>query len=361
MTTPTTIRSLTATDLDIPLHTPFGIASGVQDVARNLLVTLELADGTRGYGEVAPFTAFNGETRDSARAALLGVRTDIEGADVREWRPIAALLRERVGRAGSVRCAVETALLDALTRQAGMPLWSFFGGASTQLETDMTITTGTVDEATTAAQDILRRGIQRIKLKIGAGDPALDLERVLAVRRAAPTAPLILDGNGGYTLDTALALLEALRAHAVEIALFEQPLPRDDWQGMHTLTQHGGVLVAADESAAGVADVLRIAREGIAHVVNIKLMKQGIVEALDMVSLCRASGLGLMIGGNVETVLAMTTSACFAAGSGNVHFVDLDTPLFLAHNPFEGGFQQHGGTLDLRHIAAGHGVVPREP
>ena len=35
-----------------------------------------------------------------------------------------------------------------------------------------------------------------------------------------------------------------------------------------------------------------------------------------------ATGLGLMIGGNVESILAMTVSACFAAGQGGFSFVD---------------------------------------
>jgi L-alanine-DL-glutamate epimerase-like enolase superfamily enzyme len=116
--------------------------------------------------------------------------------------------------------------------------------------------------------------------------------------------------------------------------------------------------VAADESAIDVADVLRIARTGAAQVVNIKLMKRGIVEALDMVAVCRANHLQLMIGGMVESILAMTTSACFAAGLGGFSYVDLDTPMFMAENPFSGGFIQQGCTLDVQHIAAGHGVTP---
>src|SRR4051794_34772811 len=88
MTSPTTIRVLSVETLDIPLHTPFGIAGGAQDLARNLLATVELADGTRGYGEAAPFPAFNGETQDLARAAIEIARGTVEGADVREWRLI---------------------------------------------------------------------------------------------------------------------------------------------------------------------------------------------------------------------------------------------------------------------------------
>jgi L-alanine-DL-glutamate epimerase-like enolase superfamily enzyme len=356
MAAPTTIRHLRVAPLDIPLHAPFGIAGGAQAVAHNLLVTLELADGTPGYGEAAPFPAYNGETQADAHAALLAARSTLEGADVREWRQIAAALPATPGAA---RCALETAVLDALTRRAGMPLWAFFGGAQCCLETDMTITTGSAAQAAEAARDILGRGIGSLKLKIGSGDPALDEQRILAVHAAAPAAPLILDGNCSYRAEGILALLERLRAQQVQPVLLEQPLPRDDWAGMQRVTQEAGVLVAADESAVTTSDVLRLASERAAHVVNIKLMKGGIVAALDMAALCRASGLGLMIGGLVESILAMTTSACFAAGLGGFSFVDLDTPLFLAENPFSGGYAQQGGTLDLRPIAAGHGVVPR--
>ena len=69
MPAPTTIRSLSAAPLDIALHTPFGIAGGSADVAHNLLVTVELADGTLGYGEAAPFPPFNGETQAMAESA----------------------------------------------------------------------------------------------------------------------------------------------------------------------------------------------------------------------------------------------------------------------------------------------------
>src|SRR2546423_10094769 len=114
MLTPTTIRTLSVETLDIPLHTPFGIAGGAQDLARNLLVVVELADGTRGYGEAAPLPAFNGETQDIARAAIESVRATVTGCDVREWRAVASLLRAAIGKVGSARCAIETALLDAL-------------------------------------------------------------------------------------------------------------------------------------------------------------------------------------------------------------------------------------------------------
>ncbi len=356
----TTIRSLMSANLDIALNEPFGIAGGAQDIARNLLVTVELADGTRGYGEAAPFPVFNGETQELARMAVQVARGVVEGADVREWRRLAMALRPVVGPIGSAQCAIETAILDALTRQANMPLWAFFGGAETTLETDMTITTGGVEHAAEAARSIIARGITTIKIKIGAGDSLnLDMERIIAISEAAPEATLILDGNGGFSADGALQLSAMLHERKIVPALFEQPVPKDDRAGLRQVSQWSGIPVAADESAASARDLAELAQERAVEVVNIKLMKCGIVEALEIAAVARATGMRLMIGGMVESTLAMTTSACFAAGQGGFAFVDLDTPLFMAENPFDGGMRYRGRRIDLGHISAGHGVTPR--
>ncbi len=355
----TTIRSLAVEDLNIPLLEPFGIAGGAQDQARNLLVTVELADGTRGYGEAAPFPAFNGETQELARTAVQTARTLVEGADAREWRRLAEALRGAIGPVGSAQCAIETAVLDALARSGGLPLWAFFGGAATTLETDMTITTGSIEQAADAARAIRARGIRTIKVKIGSGDLARDIERVTAIHAAAPESPLILDGNCGFDADQALQLLAVLDQRGIKPALFEQPVDRDAWEDLRQVTQWGGAPVAADESVGSPADALRLVQERAAQVVNIKLMKSGVVGALDIAAVCRAARIRLMIGGMVESILAMTMSACFAAGQGGFQYVDLDTPMFLAENPFEGGFRQAGGLLTLDHIRAGHGVTPK--
>jgi L-alanine-DL-glutamate epimerase-like enolase superfamily enzyme len=87
-------------------------------------------------------------------------------------------------------------------------------------------------------------------------------------------------------------------------------------------------------------------------------MKAGVAEALRVVAEARSAGLGLMIGGNVESILAITVSACFAAGLGGFAHADLDTPLFLASNPFQGGFALSGARISVADISAGHGVRP---
>jgi L-alanine-DL-glutamate epimerase-like enolase superfamily enzyme len=358
MTVPTLVRRLDVAPLDVPLHKPFGIAGGALVTAEIALVTVELADGTQGFGEAAPFPAFNGETRAAAMEAVAASRAAVEGQDARGWRRIAAALRGPAAASGAARCAIETAVLDALTRRAKMPLWAFFGGVDRALVTDVTIPIGAAGEAPRDAAARAAEGFGRLKIKVGGPGAAEDAAGICAIHAAAPRAALMLDGNGGLSAEQAIDLVAGLRARGVRPILFEQPVPGGDLEGLAEVARRAGVPVCADESVATAADALRVAAAG-ARVVNIKLMKSGVAEALAIAAAARAAGLDLMIGGMVETRLAMSASACFAAGIGGFAFVDLDTPLFLAADPFAGGYAQAGERLDLSPIEAGHGVSPR--
>jgi L-alanine-DL-glutamate epimerase-like enolase superfamily enzyme len=225
--------------------------------------------------------------------------------------------------------------------------------------TDVTIPVGSIAEAREEAEAWTRAGFSRLKVKIGAAPLAEDLARIVAICDVAPGASLILDGNGGLSADDALALVADLQGRGITPILLEQPVPGDDLRGLARVTERAGIPVAADESVTSVSDAHRIAIEQLAHVINIKPMKCGLVEAIEIAAVAKAGGLGLMIGGMVEGRLAMSASACLAAGLGGFSFVDLDTPLFLADDPFEGGYAQEGEQLDLSAISIGHGVVPR--
>ena len=329
-------------------------------MANNVLVRVELGGGAVGFGEAAPLPPYNGETQTDALAALRSAQSWLSGRDAREWRKLGREFRLRMlVHSGSALCALETALLDAVTRHDGIPLWRFFGGTGTDLETDMTVTTGTAEEAAIAAREIRARGIRMIKVKVGGhAGPAHDLARIAAIHEAAPEAPLILDGNAGVSRPDARELVSGLKRLGIVPALLEQWVPKDDIDGLRALGLESGWLIAADESVTNGADAQRLADARAVHVFNIKLMKEGVGAALEIVGVARRHGLELMIGGNVESILAMTMSACFAAGAGGFRFADLDTPLFLATNPFSGGYQLSGGTVSVAHIESGHGVAP---
>ncbi len=323
----TTIRSVTAEPLNIPLLEPFTIATGSVSQAQNVLITITLDDGSVGYGECAPFTPSTGETQETAIAAARGC----------------------------ARAGMEIALLDALTRSYDIPLYVFFGGASTMVETDMSIPMVTPEHGYELAKDIVARGITSIKIKVG-GDIRDDVARVEAIREGAPGLGLTLDANQGYTANEALLCLEALDDRDIRPLLMEQPVHKDDYEGLRYVTQHTTVPVAADESAYSAANVAHLIALGAVNVVNIKLMKSGFVEALDIAAVCRATHTQLMIGAMMESRLATSAAAHFVAGLGGFRFVDLDTPMLLAEDPFTGGYEQRGGVYDVSTIKSGLGI-----
>ncbi|MFL5727865.1 MAG: dipeptide epimerase, partial [Cytophagaceae bacterium] len=324
--------------------------------AKNVLLIIQLSDGTTGLGEAAPFPAVSGETQEGTLDCLSRISQYIIGKNVYEWETLAAFIRKQEPGFPSACCAVEMAMLDALTRYKKIPLYRFFGGAGTVLKTDMTITAGNIEHAASSAKAIVNRGIGTIKIKTSGQDIDFDVKRVLAIHTAAPHASLIIDGNCGYSAESALQFVRQLSSSGIHPVLLEQPLPREDLGGMARLVKESGLCIAADESARSEEDVLNLIREKAAHVINIKLMKCGVSEALKMIDAAQKAGLDLMIGGMVESILAMTFSAHLAAGKGNFKFVDLDTPMFIKSHPFKGGFTQSGELLTLDKEGVGHGV-----
>ncbi len=355
---PTTITRLEVEPLDIPLREPFVIATGQVTSARNALVRVTLADGTVGMGEAAPFPPSGGETQETALAAVRGMFPVVEGQDAAAWRPLAARLTASFEHQATARAGVEAAALDALTRSWGVPLYQFFGGQQMSVTSDLSIPITAPEQVARLAREHVASGARTLKLKVGT-TVAEDLDRVLALVDGAPGAALILDGNQGYTPSAALDLLAALEREHVRPILFEQPTRRHDLEGLRFVTERAGIPVAADEAVHTAADALRVARLGAANVVNIKLMKSGIAEALDIAAVCRAAHIELMIGAMIESRLGSATSAHLAAGLGDFSYVDLDIPMLLAEDPFTGGYTQEGMEYRLDPTAPGHGVRVR--
>lgn len=352
------VRAFDVLPLDVPMSEPFEIAGGASSEVRNVLVRLELADGTVGYGEGAPFPAYNGEDQPSTLAALRAQRSWVTGAELSSLRGFLEEVDDRLGARGAARAALGMAAADAWSRRRGLPLRALFGGAQRRVATDVTITIVPPDRAEAAARKIARLGVRTLKIKIGR-DVGQDEARVLAALRGAPGSRLILDANQGYVARQAVELLRRLRRRGVRPALFEQPVDKDDWEGLSMVERDGAVPVAADESVASRKDALELARARACSVVNVKLMKCGLLEAWDIALICRAAGLGLMIGGMVESSLAMACAAHLAAGVGGFSFIDLDTPLWFARDPMRGLSLAHGGVYDLSTVKAGVGVAPR--
>lgn len=347
--------NLRATPLDVPLVDPFVIATGRLDSVTNVAVRLELASGAVGWGEIAVLPPVTRATQAEALSLVREVADAWMGRDVSDWKAWAGDLVDRLPEVPAVRAGVEMALLDALARAQGVSLHRWFGDGGATVETDVTIPICEPARAEALARQWAAGGFTVLKSKVGS-DLDLDLERLRAIRRGHPRCALVLDANEGWSADQALEAVTRLVAEGITPSLLEQPVPRDDWEGLGRVARESGVPVAADESCRTPEDARRIVREALAPVINVKLAKSGVAGALEIVSVARRAGLGLMMGAMVETRLGIGFAAGLVAGLGGFDWVDLDTPLLMAADPLLGGYTTRGPTFRLAHDAPGHGM-----
>ena len=164
-------------------------------------------------------------------------------------------------------------------------------------------------------------GRPMLKLKIGGPD---DLDRIEAVRAAAPRTRLVLDANEALSFDDLRRL--GPDCARLGVLLIEQPLKAGEDEDLAGYASP--VPLCADESLHTRADLAACARRY--GGVNIKLDKAGgLTEALALKAEARALGLEIMAGCMVATSLAMAPALLVAQGAG---FVDLDGPLLLAED-----------------------------
>jgi len=172
-----------------------------------------------------------------------------------------------------------------------------------------------------------------LKIKLGGAD---DVERIAAVRKAAPRSELIVDANEAWTPDNLEQNLAACAAAGV--VLVEQPLPAGRDEALARIRRP--IAVCADESVHDRAslDGLR----GRYDAVNIKLDKSGgLTEALAMADAAQAFGFQIMIGCMVATSLSMAPAMLLTP---QARFVDLDGPLLLARDR-DGGLFYDGSVV----------------
>ena len=353
----TSIQKANARIWRAKLVRPFSTAKGQHDLLENVLFSIELSNGIRGFGEAAVATHITGETVHETLKNLKDTARAVVGLGLPAFPEIAKEFKMKWTKNQCALAALEMALLDAATRGKKIPLWRAFGGRPRILHSDMTVVLGDVLEAETAAREILRRGIRSFKLKIGR-DFDRDLKRVTAVARIAGKCPVYLDANQGFTAAQTLQFLKELKKLKIKPALVEQPVPKEDWEGLAKVTRESKTLVCADESVSSLQDAKRLIKTKAAGAINVKFMKTGVLEACEIACLAKRSGIKLMIGTMMETPLAVTAAAHFAAGLGGFDFVDLDAPFFIAESVTRGNCVTRSGIYDLRKVRAGIGVVP---
>src|SRR5699024_7835335 len=125
------------------------------------------------------------------------------------------------------------------------------------LHTDMTISLDTPDAMARAAVDASRSGFRTLKIKLGR-DWRADLERLEVVRDAVPAAQFRLDANQGWDVKSAIRIIRAIEDAGVPLQLVEQPVVKDDLDGLAAVTAAVDVPIMADESLSSPRDAFEI-------------------------------------------------------------------------------------------------------
>jgi L-alanine-DL-glutamate epimerase-like enolase superfamily enzyme len=287
-----------------PLKSAFRISRGSKTTAD--VVTIKLTrNGVQGWGECVPYPRY-GETVESVTEQLQSVPPHITRADLIETLP-----------AGAARNALDCAIWDVKAKETNRRVWQLANLPKPKpVQTAFTLSLGTVENMTRAATQNAHRPI--LKLKVGTPD---DLDRLVAVRNAAPDAKLVIDANEGWTIDDYQLLID----HLVDmnIALIEQPFPAGQDACLSNLDRP--IPICADESVHTSEDLPALV--GKYDCLNIKLDKSGgLTTAIDLKAKAQAMGFDIMVGCMVGTSLAMAPALLLAS---DATLVDLDGPLLL--------------------------------
>ncbi|QCA04677.1 N-acetyl-D-Glu racemase DgcA [Pantoea vagans] len=305
------MRQLQIEVVELPLARPFAIARGTRTAVTVVRVTLE-QNGFIGQGECTP-TARYDETPDSVQALLEAIRTEVESGlsrhDLQHHLP-----------AGSARNVLDCALWRLDAARANQTLWQKSQCAQPpSVVTAETLSLDTLENMAIAAADAVSRGAILLKIKL---DRSEILEKMAAIRAAAPHATLIIDANEAWSGLELESLLVALKTF--NIAMVEQPLPAGQDHDLQRFKHP--IPVCADESCHTRADIAGLRDRY--EMVNIKLDKcGGLTEALAMVEEARVHKMRIMVGCMLGSSLAMEAALPVAV---NAEFVDLDGPIWLA-------------------------------
>jgi L-Ala-D/L-Glu epimerase / N-acetyl-D-glutamate racemase len=339
------IRKVEFWPVDVCITDPFVVATGTRTIAENVFLRVTLSNGAQGYGESAPFPEVGGETRESCLTALCRICKAVLGRSAARYKEIGLWLSEQALTHPAARCGLETAIIDAYCHASNMPMWQLWGGADVRArETDITIPITDLDKTVALARGWYAKGFRLFKMKVGKNVEG-DIRRLEAVHHALPGISFIGDGNQGFSRQDCLTFAQGVKSSGGTMLLLEQPVVRDDLDSMAAIRRETGIPVAADESVRSLADAQEVVARGAADYINIKIMKSGVAEAVEIASFTKASGLKLMIGGMVETRIAMGCSFSLVLGLGGFDVLDLDTPLLLASDPVTGGYGYDGSRL----------------
>ncbi|MCS5490841.1 dipeptide epimerase [Algoriphagus limi] len=307
---------------DLPLKHRFTIAHQSREVQDTLIVKLE-EDGIEGLGE-ATSNPYYWVTVEGMQKSLDQFRSVFEKSDWNHPSELWELGKSHFKEDAFAQCALDMAAWDLFAKKKGKKLYEVLGLNPERIPiSNYTIGIDTVEKMVAKMKEV---DWPIYKIKLGTEN---DLDIVRALRKETD-AIFRIDANCAWTAEQAIRNSEELSK--LEVEFMEQPLPREDWEGMKEVYQHSKLPVMADESCMVESDVKRC--HGLFHAINVKLVKAGgITPGLRMIQEAKSLGMKTMVGCMTESSVGISAIAHLAP---LLDYVDMDGALLLAKDPAEG-------------------------
>lgn len=264
----------------LPFKKPLLVGGETLNTRDGLIIRVIRADGTVGYGEIAPLPGYSYETLAQARNQL----RQLAGLSPNQLYP-------------SVAFGLETALIKSVA-----------GGRETVGVNALSIPGPDVEKQ---VRGLVEEGYTTIKMKVGRGSVDEDIEIVNKVLQALPAGiGLRLDANRNWGKEQALRFGRGVEQPvAGAIQYIEEPVK--DISAIPLFYRQTGIGAALDESLQGLTPVPAAIPEGVCALVLKPTMIGGTGNTMSWIQLAGSMGLKVVI------------SSCFEAGPGFAALLEL--------------------------------------
>lgn len=341
--------TITHTDIyrfSIPME-PFTIATGTMNEAQNVFIRVHTDAGFYGVGECSAFPMIVGETQNTCLAVARDFAKLWKNTDALDIPARIQQLHDAIAGNSTIKSAFDMALYDIAAKNAGVPLYKYLGGERRVVESDITVGINTPEAMAQKAVGFKRSGAKILKIKLGK-KPADDVIRIKHIRESVGASIKIrVDANQGWSFDEAIFALQALGAYDIEFC--EQPIRTWYDDKLPELMKLSPVKIMADESVYNHHDARKQIESNSCHYINIKMAKSGgIYEARQIHNVAARHGIACMMGGMLESRIALSAKLHFVYSSPNIKFFDMDTCM-LGHlaDPCVGGVTYDGYKLNI--------------
>lgn len=309
------ITKISLYHLRTPLRIQFAQANQQTQRADSVVVRLQSAEGSCGYGEACPRTYVTGESAQTlmhtiskeGKKLLQHQFQTIE--DIEQW----SADQLSSGRGGALVCALELALLDAWCWEYQRDLREELQATRSPEEVEYS---GVLPFGNWRTLEPIVAGFAFRSWKIKAADTVqANTARITEMQATlGKHTPIRMDANGGWSYELACQQIEA----GLELGVnsFEQPLAAGSDKQSHQLVEKYGAeaRIMADESLCTLNDAQRLIDRGACNHFSLKLSKNGgLFNALRIYQLAKKNGVHCQMSAHYgETSILSSAGLLFA-------------------------------------------------